>query len=410
MLDLVKLVIVFILVISLTRKYPLGISLLIGSLFLGFIFWFETSVWQNLFLSTLTNYSLWNLFFIFIAIGLFASAMEVSGALDEMIRNLQEIVNNKKVIIALTPMLIGMVNLPGGAYISAPFVDKAANGFQFSQEDKSSINIIFRHFWYPVYPIFPAIILLHDLSGVPINKIILLGIPSVLISFFMSWWICFRGIPYKYNDNKRSKTRFIFLGNFIRALLPLLIIVFLVIVIRLNILMAILIGILTVVLLYYKKFFKSFDSFKKMIVRIFKNGIKWRILIIPFGIYFFRNALDRSEVIEMLPGLISNMNISILIPTVIFSALVAFFTAYHLAAISISAPVILPLLPAESYDIGVFLLLIGTLLGYLISPLHTCIALSNDYFKADYIKTAGKILVSGIGILIGAIISVWVMK
>lgn len=403
MFALIKIFIVFILVIFLTRRLALGISLFIGTIFIGLLFGFEISGWIDLVASTLSTSDLWRLFFIFFALGIFASSMEISGALDELIDNLQMIIKNSKIITAITPMLIGMVNIPGGAYISAPFVDKAAWKLGLQQEEKSAINIIFRHFWYPVYPIFPAIILLHDLSKVPISRIITFGIPGVVISFCMSWWICFgkvkNGSKYSLMATEQS---FYALKKVIRSLLPLVLMVSLVLILKLNVLHAIMSSILSLILLFYNNFS---SSFKEVLLKICYKGIHLKILTIPFGIYFFRNALNKSQAIESLPVLIDGINISVLFPTIVFSALIAFFTAYHLAAISISAPVLLPLFSPEIYDIGVFLILAGTIIGYLVSPLHTCIALSNDYFNVSYVETIGKVIFSAMGIIIGSILS-----
>ena len=64
--------------------------------------------------------------------------------------------------------------------------------------------------------------------------------------------------------------------------------------------------------------------------------------------------------------------------------LVGLATGSHEAAVGIAIPVFVPLLAADTYLAGVGLTYISATMGYLTSPLHLCIILTREFFRANF--------------------------
>ncbi|MFZ7101034.1 MAG: DUF401 family protein [Peptococcaceae bacterium] len=400
---LFKILIVFFLILWLTsKKLALGFSLFIGSVVLGILFKFKYQVWKELF-KTFVDYSMWELTITFLVIGIFAVVMNSSGLLDKIIDQFYKITNNVHIIAAFIPFIIGMVNIPGGAFISAPFIDKVAQA-GLTKEEKSTINILFRHLWYPIYPIFPALILVQELTAISMNKIILLGLPSVVISLISSWIICFgiRSIsiqnPLKKIKNIKNAKN---ITEFFLLLLPLFSMIFLVVFFKVNTIISIIAAILLVLLIF------GGDSicFNDLI-----NGINWKVLLIPIGIYSFRQAINLSGVINDLVGVFNDTDFTPIIPALFFAIIVAFITGYHLTSVGLTVPLFMPLMTQQNYDVAVFIMFMGALFGYWISPIHSCVVLSNEYFGTTYLNTFKKFIFPAVISLIVAIFTSFIVS
>lgn len=106
------------------------------------------------------------------AIGVFSTIMNETGYLDNMVRGLSGFLGNLKAAIMTVPALIGSMPVLGGAAVSAPLVDKLGNGLGLSPEQKASINLVFRHGMFFLFPFSPAMILVANLIEVPITSLI----------------------------------------------------------------------------------------------------------------------------------------------------------------------------------------------------------------------------------------------
>lgn len=404
MSSLIKIFIIFLLIVFLTsKKTPLGISLLIGSIVMGFSFNFSIIMWKNLFFKTINNSTMWELTFTFLAISIFASSMKYSGVLDGLIQNMKNLVKSNNAIMALIPIIIGMLNIPGGAYISAPFVNSVADS-KFNVEQKSAVNIIYRHIWYPIYPLFPALILAQELAQVSLKRLLFLGIPSSIVGLIVSWWVCFGKInPLEkedYSNVDSGKVSINYITNLFLLSSSLLVIILLVGIFEVNIIAAIIIGTILLIPRFNWQNVSRLIQIKNII-----TSITWQILLVPAGIYSFRASIEISGIIEYLLYLLNSHDLSAVVLSFILSIIIAFITGYHLTAVGIIIPMFLPLISPESHEVVTFIIFMGTLFGYWISPIHTCMVLSNDYFKANYLNTLKIFIVPASASLLTAIIT-----
>ncbi|MFZ5634742.1 MAG: DUF401 family protein [Bacillota bacterium] len=128
--------------------------------------------------------------------------MNAYGSLDRLITIMGRIFPDKRYLLAFFPAAIGMLNVPGGAVLSLPLVDRAGSDIGLSPEQKAATNLLYRHFWFFVYPFYTSMIVLQRLAGVDMLAVMKPGIPATLVGFLASWKFCFRGWKREVNREK----------------------------------------------------------------------------------------------------------------------------------------------------------------------------------------------------------------
>ena len=86
-------------------------------------------------------------------IPIIGNVLLTSGQIDSLVSNMRI---GKKKFLLFFPALVGMLPMPGGALLSAPFVEKG--GKDIDNSAKAGINVWFRHTLYLVYPLSPGLI------------------------------------------------------------------------------------------------------------------------------------------------------------------------------------------------------------------------------------------------------------
>ena len=113
----------------------------------------------------------------------FSSAMKKSGAMDDFVEAVTEITPSRRIAIAMAPLLIGTLPMPGGAILSAPLVDAMDSERERSPGILASANYWFRHCFELSWPLYPSFILTVSLSGIPATRLIALNLYAPLSIF-----------------------------------------------------------------------------------------------------------------------------------------------------------------------------------------------------------------------------------
>ncbi len=107
-------------------------------------------------------------------------------------------------------------------------------------------------------------------------------------------------------------------------------------------------------------------------------------MIIPVGINFFRSAITSSGTAKSLATFLLGLDIPVEALIFIVPLLISITTGLHLASVTISVPLFLPLMGDQGLVQPMFLLLTAASVGYWMSPLHLCLILTQEYLKASY--------------------------
>lgn len=107
--------------------------------------------------------------------------LKENGDLELLVGSLIALVPRPKALTMLLPALIGMINVPGGAIMSAPMVEENGKTLALDTVTQSAVNLFFRHIGYFIYPLHTSLILLSELLSVPKPSIILYNLLPTLV-------------------------------------------------------------------------------------------------------------------------------------------------------------------------------------------------------------------------------------
>jgi len=153
------------LILLLTRlKVPLSIGILAGAVALDLLF--GRGAAETLRLSVLGAVQPQTIGLVVIVVMMLAlsETMRRAGQLDEIVSLARPLLRRPAVAMAALPALIGLMPMPGGAQLSAPMVEAAAGGTKVAADRLSAINYWFRHIWEHFWPLYPGVMVTLSLT------------------------------------------------------------------------------------------------------------------------------------------------------------------------------------------------------------------------------------------------------
>lgn len=113
----------------------------------------------------------------------FSAAMKRSGAMEAFSRSLVAVAPSPRFAMAVAPLLIGTLPMPGGAILSAPLVDAMDPRRERRPDSLSAANYWFRHCLELAWPLYPAFILTASLSGLSAGRLAVLNLYAPPVVF-----------------------------------------------------------------------------------------------------------------------------------------------------------------------------------------------------------------------------------
>ena len=398
MLITLGVVVSFLLILVLIRKkFNFGLSLIVGSIVLGFFTLSETDVMDVLrvfveatvysFQERSINFETIELAVLLTLIYVLARAMQETGAINELIKSLKTIFYRGGTL-GVIPAVYGLMPVPGGALFSAPLIDHEGDKFKLDRDQKNFLNIWFRHIWFPVFPVSSAMITIcsEDFSNIDIYRLVLADTPSFILFIVIGWFFLRRYVKTdnrKHGDQPRREYRGLL--YLIPPLTPVLfyLVLFIMgvpglkdyqkIVFITGVLFSLIFLGLTV-----KTGWREYFT-------IMRRSLSFNLTVVIFGIMILREMILVSKANVALAGLISGLDISAVAIIILVPLLLGVITGYNLGAIALSYFLVEPFFGLTGLDIVGLTSIIFTssLVGYLISPIHLCNVVSSDYLKTD---------------------------
>ena len=344
------------------------IALLSGIFLLAF---FHSNIFKDMYkvlIKTGLSESYQKLIIAVFMIYLLTSLMENSGDSERFSESAKKLFGSRETATSLTPMLIGLMPMPGGALFTAPMVKSM-------DEKGDSLILTAKNYWFRhtvefFWPIYPAIILTSELSKISVSEISLTLFPVFLVSV-VSGWLFFNGLSLPKFSKVSNLKAFL-------SILPILSTGIMIIVFGLKGWLA-----LSINVLIYSAFRARF--FLKSILNVLK---KWQTFMILTLVYIFKIILETYNIGDTIANEIIVWGIPIWV-LVFFLPLVAGMSmGITQGAVGISLPVILGITgKAFVYHVYVF-----AVMGVLLSPVHLCVILTSDFFNVDVFSVLKKIL------------------
>ena len=396
---LVVIAAMILIVVLLRFKVLIGPAILSG----GLLIWlFESRSFEKLwvaFTETLTMQRTWDLLLCLYFVMCLEVELRKSGSLHGMVVTLRNIFSSNKVTLAFMPAFLGLLPSLGGARFSAPIVQEASEGIAVDDEQKSAINLWFRHIFEFSNPLMPGVILACGIANVSIGDLID-QVGWVTILCFVLGWI-FLIVPLKITDPEKAtntqhdrtidwKSLILAFGTIVTSFL---------LIVAFDVQAALAMGLVVVAFIPLYFWFKRPISVKS----VFTESLDKKLFFNVVCILYFIQLLT---VIGTLDEIVNVFNNSALPHAVIIACLSFIFgvmTGMGQGYIAIVMPIVALMAPGNIVLVGIAM--VYGMAGQMVTPTHLCILVTVEYFKSRLWKTIGKCGV--LSLLMILIFSAW---
>ena len=375
-----------IVVVLLHRRLEIGHSMLVGSLLLQLLTWSAPALFLGAALKTLQNFNTWEILGALYFVMCLEFQLRTSGLLDDVMAAARARLLSDKLLLAGMPAFLGFLPSLGGALFSAPLVENASRRYDMTAEDKATVNFWFRHVWEFVNPIMPGLLLLSQVTRFPLSDLMLEMAPFTLASMAIGWAFCLmrlREKPAELNENGEIGS--LATGEVKRKGLhalsltagPILLNIFLVMVFRLpaSVAMAAVVSLMAIIL------HQNSASIQRMVIHALDRKLLWGI----GSVLLFQQVLMDTGSLSGVVAMLRSSNISPFLITAILTFVTGILTGTSGGFVAVSMPIVVALAPGD-IAAAVVGFVVGTA-GQMLSPMHLCILVTCEYFKADFVRS-----------------------
>lgn len=351
-----------------------GLAIFAGSIALALLLLPPRSLPKHMFDTLIDRQTLTLLVVVASALAL-SRLMEVKGLLTSLTATLERL--GPRLAMNLVPATIGLVPMPAGALVSATALRDLAGRMGLTPERVTFINYWFRHIWETSLPVYPAIIATGIVLSVQLSSVTLTLLPMTALVIALGTASSYRMLKRskRFQPEERTSKRNI-AHNLLRASWPILLIVALV----LAGVDAVIVFPLALILLACQQR-ANWPELKTALM----YGADLQILFLLYAVMLFKATIEDAGAAY---ALFSDMQY-IGLPTPVLLAFLPFLTGFatgiSMGFAGISLPLLVPFIALGSQFNGYALMLayISGYVGVLLSPLHLCLILSTEYFKAS---------------------------
>jgi integral membrane protein (TIGR00529 family) len=358
--------IVSLIVILIIARKSLPVALFCGAIVLGLFTLPLVSIAEQI-IYTVSDLSIIILAIAMGIIPMIGGTMKESGQMDALVNNLRI---GKKGLMALSPAIMGLLPMPGGALLSAPILEKGGEGV--SDDLKVAINDWFRHLFVMIYPLSSALIASAKIADLNVYVAALYLLPACGFALCLGYIFFVRKVQGKlvYTSPFSFKELLIPLGIILIA--P-----FLDFTLKKVFVLPIK-EIATVIGVGCSFFLSCRLSRTHLNLRaIAKKMRPWNFSLIIIGMFVFLHIFKSSNVAQLIA--------SIPLSPATLCVVAGFILGFATGRVLLPASIILPVFLTTSVLSPLTFTIIYTSIffGYVMSPVHPCVGVSLEYFNVS---------------------------
>ncbi|MBV1757710.1 MAG: DUF401 family protein [Dethiosulfatibacter sp.] len=346
-------------------KVKLGYAILTTAIVLGVVSGIGMDSFFDAITGVFKSRSSQNTILIVTMVSILGGVMKHYGILDVIVDTMQKVIGSKRNIITIIPAMVGFLTIPGGAILSAPFVNRIGEEIELSPPRRAAINLVFRHLAMFILPFSTSIIIVPTiLPNFSIPFLILLNsvfVAGIVIAGYLMFLkdIKLEKVEAKERTLKNVLKLFIYIS-------PIYVCVIITGITGIPFYLSMFASLLIVYLLGDKK------DFLKTMVR----SINYKIVITVTSVLIMQSTIMKmSDMLEIFNNIFqaSDNFFTTMFILLITSTFFGFMTGYKVAALAITLPLIAQLnVSYEMVHIYVYIATGCAFLGYFFSPLHLC--------------------------------------
>jgi len=365
-----------ILILLRLKAHP-GLAIFAGSLTVSLLLLPVPSLPEHM-LQTLVDHQTLRLLAVVASALALSRLMEVKGLLTSLAATMERL--GPRLAMHLVPSTIGLVPMPAGALVSATALRDLGERMGLPPERITFINYWFRHIWEASLPLYPAIITTSVILSVGLSSVTLTLLPMTALVIALGTVSSRRMLkPYKRRETEESTTRKNILYNLFKASWPILLVVALV-----------LLGLDAVIAFPLAlALLASQQRAKWPELKItLKYGVDLKILSLLYAVMLYKATIEGSGAAYTLFSDMQHIGLPAVVLLAVLPFLMGFATGISMGFVGISLPLLVPFLTLGS-EVNRYALILAYTSGYvgvLLSPVHLCLILSTEYFKASLAK------------------------
>jgi integral membrane protein (TIGR00529 family) len=384
-----------VMLIGMRNKIGLGISILLGGVFMGLIFGLDLLSLAGVSALALTREKFLFLIAIVGLIMILSDGLERSGQSSRLMAALSGYLTNPRLRLVFFPALIGLLPMPGGAIFSAPMVKTVGDELHLKNEDQAVVNYWFRHVWEMAWPLYPGIILTVALADITIGNLISRTWPGVIVMYLLGYFFFLRTtVLGEMTSSATTPSTGRRIGRVLREGMPLLVAIAGAIGLESLLagfapevafewgVIAALAAAIAVIMVQNRlglQFIKQVTAKKSL----------WTMLFVIVAIFVFKDIMQAAGIVEEMAGA-AGEGIALFAAAVFLPFLVGMVAGINVAFVGATFPLLLGLLHNLGMDSQIVPYLVlasfSGFTGVMISPIHICFVLTCNFFGADLLK------------------------
>jgi len=348
--------------------------------------------------------------------------MEESGHMDRLVKSFTRLSKDDRVVGSVMSALIGLLPMPGGALFSAPMVGASLLKSSATGEQKTALNYWFRHIWEYWWPLYPGVILAVALLEVETWHYMAMLIPMTIVSIIAGTFFILRPIGKRGGDNQGSVS-WAGIKQFIWEMMPILIVIFVIIAstglvnilglpgfhIKIPSILYILPGLVCSIIWVCLVNHTPFSQFLSALLR--RNILPMLFLIIV--IMVFKGIMTDSQAVVHIRDELMTYRIPAILIILIMPFLSGLITGISIGFVGTSFPLIIPLFQSPQIIDYLSLAALAYVFGYMgmmLSPVHLCLLVTKDHFKAGLLNIYPYIIKPALTVIVTAIVLYTVIR
>lgn len=359
------------------KKAPLGPVLFVTGLIIAVVSGLSTGVMVDSLVHIFTTFSTFQTLIVVVEIGILGNVLKQYGILEKIVHALEKLVPSKKALVMIMPGIMGLLPVPGGAFLSAPFVDSIGNDLKMSSDQKTAVNLYFRHFSMFVLPYNTTMLTIGSiLPAVNIYLVIGLSLPFVAVLLGGAYLFYVKAAP-----SVKVEGAGLSMGA-LKDVLWYLSPIYMALVFNTVFGLDMYVSILICILLTFFMIGKDKSQYVSTIIKGF--GLDTVLMLV--GVYYMQNIVKSLDVVMASVGsvLVGQSIIGFMIIVPLVGLAFGLSTGLSLVPMGILLPFVAAMdLPAMTQTVYAIYILLWCFLGYYFSPFHLCQLLSIKYMGCE---------------------------
>lgn len=359
------------------KKAPLGPVLFITGLIMAVIAGLSIGTMTGSLVKIFTTFSTLQTLIVVVEIGILGNILKQYGILGKIVEALEKLIPSKKSLVMIMPGIMGLLPVPGGAYLSAPFVDSIGNDLKMTGDQKTAVNLYFRHFAMFVLPYNTTMLTICSvLPGVNVYTVIGLCLPFVAVLLGGAYLFYVKSAPSARAEG--AGLSFGALKDVLWYLSP----IYMALVFNTAFGLDMYVSILICILLTFFMIGKDKSNYLPTVVK----GIGIDTVLMLVGVYYMQNIVKSLDVVMASVGsvLVGQSIIGFMVIVPIVGLAFGLSTGLSLVPMGILLPFVAAMdLPVMTQTVYAIYILLWSFLGYYFSPFHLCQLLSIKYMGCE---------------------------